>query len=35
MGLSGLGDWLLTATSLQSRKHRFGVALGWAAPWRS
>lgn len=28
MGLSGLGDLVLTATSLQSRNTRFGVALG-------
>jgi glycerol-3-phosphate dehydrogenase (NAD(P)+) len=28
MGLSGLGDLTLTATSLQSRNHSLGVALG-------
>ncbi len=28
MGLSGLGDLVLTATSMQSRNTRFGVALG-------
>ncbi len=28
MGLSGLGDLVLTATSGQSRNTRFGVALG-------
>jgi len=28
MGLSGLGDLVLTATSLQSRNSRFGAALG-------
>jgi glycerol-3-phosphate dehydrogenase (NAD(P)+) len=28
MGLSGLGDLVLTATSLQSRNHSLGVALG-------
>ena len=28
MGLSGLGDLTLTCTSLQSRNHSLGVALG-------
>jgi len=28
MGLSGLGDLVLTCTSLQSRNFRFGIALG-------
>ena len=28
MGLSGLGDLVLTATSLQSRNYSLGVALG-------
>src|ERR671929_178444 len=28
MGLSGLGDLVLTATSAKSRNARFGVALG-------
>jgi glycerol-3-phosphate dehydrogenase (NAD(P)+) len=28
MGLSGLGDLVLTCTALQSRNHSLGVALG-------
>ena len=32
MGLSGLGDLTLTATSLQSRNHSLGVALGRGEP---
>jgi glycerol-3-phosphate dehydrogenase (NAD(P)+) len=33
MGLSGLGDLVLTCTSEQSRNFRFGQALGSGAPW--
>jgi glycerol-3-phosphate dehydrogenase (NAD(P)+) len=32
MGLSGLGDLVLTATSLHSRNLSFGVALGRGEP---
>jgi glycerol-3-phosphate dehydrogenase (NAD(P)+) len=32
MGLSGLGDLTLTCTSLQSRNHSLGVALGQGKP---
>ena len=28
MGLSGLGDLVLTATSMQSRNYSLGIALG-------
>jgi glycerol-3-phosphate dehydrogenase (NAD(P)+) len=32
MGLSGLGDLTLTCSSLQSRNHSLGVALGEGQP---
>jgi glycerol-3-phosphate dehydrogenase (NAD(P)+) len=32
MGLSGLGDLVLTCTSLQSRNHSLGAALGEGRP---
>ena len=34
MGLSGLGDLVLTATSPSSRNFSFGVELGRGRRWR-